>query len=232
MPWTQSTIILMRHGEPSAYKEPSANQEPSTNKEPLANNEPSVDHELPTSPIFRGITDDVLSAIGWQQMDNAVRELSDIDNIICSPLRRCSEFARKLARQRGLSLRQSDALKEINFGQWEGQSVQQIASESGPELKNFWQNPLANTPPGGEPVLEFQHRVIEFWQQFLTASKGQNSLIITHGGVQKIILATVLDMPVQAVHNIEVPYACCSKIQVYYSDAEIVTTLKFHGVLD
>lgn len=206
MSWTQSTIVLMRHGEP------------------LANGQPQ------TEQIFRGITDDTLSTNGWLQMEKAVKQLQRIDNIISSPLLRCSEFARKLSEQQGVSLQQVDALREINFGLWDGQSVQQIASEFGQELKGFWQNPLENTPSGGESVLDFQQRVTAFWQNFLITNKEKNSLIITHGGVQKIILAKVLAMPVQALHNIEVPYACCSKIHVYHSDSEIITTLKSHGV--
>ena len=146
-----------------------------------------------------------------------------------SPLRRCSEFAKELSDERALPLQQLETLKEINFGQWEGKSARQIESETDSLLKKFWQNPIEHTPPDGEPLLEFQQRVLACWNDIIIRNKGKNCLIISHGGVQKIILAQVLKMPVEAIHTIEVPYACCSVIQVYYSETGFLTTLKSHG---
>ncbi|MDX2506433.1 MAG: histidine phosphatase family protein [Gammaproteobacteria bacterium] len=194
-----STVILLRHGQPQGGQ------------------------------VFRGATDDVLTEQGWKQMANAVSGLTDIELIMTSPLRRCCEFAVKLADQRALPLLQLEALKEIDFGQWEGKSAQQIESESSAELHRFWQNPIENTPPAGEPLLEFQQRVIDCWHELIMGNRGKNCLIISHGGVQKVILSEVLKMPVQAMHNIEVPYACSSMIHVYYSATEYLTTLKSHG---
>ncbi|MCU7965728.1 MAG: histidine phosphatase family protein, partial [gamma proteobacterium symbiont of Bathyaustriella thionipta] len=142
----------------------------------------------------------------------------------------CADFAEKMAAQRSLPLQKKDALKEIDFGQWEGQSVEQIVRDSSNQLTNFWQNPVDNPPPDGEPVLIFQKRVLSFWHKLIAAQKGRNCLIVTHGGVQKMILANVLNMPIEAMHNIEVPYGCCSVFHIYYSAAESAVTLKSHGI--
>jgi len=195
----KSTIFILRHGEPEG------------------------------GTIFRGITDDLLTKTGWQQMNNAINKVNNIDIILSSPLRRCADFAEKIAAQRSLPVQKIDALKEINFGQWEGQAVEKIALDANNKLTNFWKDPIENTPPDGEPVLDFQKRVISFWHELIMTQRGNNCLLLTHGGVQKMILAEVLGMPVHAMHNIEVPYACCSTIHVYYSDTEPVTTLKSHG---
>lgn len=206
MSWQQSIITLMRHGEPVTGNK-----------------------SAESVSIFRGITDDVLNNNGWQQMYDSATQLPRLDGILTSPLRRCSEFAQKFSSENDLPLLQDDALKEIDFGDWEGRSVDEVKSESDELLKSFWQNPLNNTPPNGEPVRDFQARVILFWNEFLANNRGKNNLIITHGGVQKMILAQVLNMPMAAVHNIEVPYACCSVIHAYYSESDIITTLKSHG---
>ncbi|MCK5666628.1 MAG: alpha-ribazole phosphatase family protein [Thiotrichaceae bacterium] len=195
----KSTITLLRHGEPAG------------------------------GAIFRGATDDCLTKTGWQQMYDALNTLDSPDLILSSPLRRCADFAEKIAAKRSLPLQKADALQEINFGQWEGRLIEQIAADAKNELARFWQNPVENTPPDGEPVLDFQKRVISFWHELIAAQRGKNCLLLTHGGVQKMILAEVLGMPVHAMHNIEVPYACCSTFHVYYSDTEPVTTLKSHG---
>jgi len=198
----QSTMTLLRHGLPESSQ---------------------------SEQIFRGVTDDLLTELGWQQMTNALNSLTALDLVISSPLRRCYDFAHKLAIDLNLPLQVFEELKEINFGQWDGQSIQQIELDYADKLKKFWQNPIENTPPNGESVLDFQQRVINCWNNILTENKGKNCLFIIHGGVQKIILAQILEMPVNAIHNIEVPYACSSTIQIYYSETGYVSTLKSHG---
>jgi len=195
----KSTITLLRHGEPQGGK------------------------------IFRGITDDLLTDTGWQQMHDAMDFLDNHDLIFSSPLRRCADFAEKVAAQQALPLHKAEALQEINFGQWEGQSVAQLVAQENSKLTDFWRDPIANTPPGGESVQDFQQRVISFWHELIMKQKGKKCLLVTHGGVQKMILAEVLRMPIQAIHNIEVGYACCSTLQVYYSDKDYCVTLKSHG---
>ena len=230
--WLQSTITLIRHGEPLTQgKEPSAHQqEPSAyEKQPSAHEKQPLASQ--SQSIFRGSTDDELSQKGWQQMQNVAETISDIDVVISSPLKRCSQFATQLATERALSLEICNELREIDFGAWEGLSIQQIESEFPDLLNRFWQNPIDNTPPDGEPVIDFQKRVVQSWNKLLQQYKGQHCLLVSHGGVQKIILSQVLNMPLEAVHNIEVPYACCSVIHVYYADNNITTTLKSHGIL-
>lgn len=200
-----STIIVLRHGEPSGGTGLSSSER-----------------------IFRGITDDALTKRGWLQMSTALKDVKDIHLILTSPLIRCSEFAHKLSKERSLPLQTIDALKEINFGLWDGQSVKKIAENDAEQLKKFWQDPMENTPPGGEPVLDFKKRIVSFWNELLTTQRGKNCLLVSHGGVQKMILAEVLKMPAEAIHNIEVPYACCSIFQVYYNGTEYLTTLKSH----
>jgi len=200
----KSIITLLRHGEPQG------------------------------GAVFRGIQDDALTPKGWQQMRNAIEQLdciNSIDSIFTSPLQRCCAFAETISAQYSLPLEEVNALQEINFGQWEGRSTEQIAVQNKNQLTRFWENPIENTPPDAEPVSVFQQRVISFWDNLLSAQKGRNCLLLTHGGVQKIILAEVLNMPVQAIHNIEVPYACATIFHVYSSAEEVrpVITMKSHG---
>jgi len=184
--------------------------------------------------VFRVRQDDALTQKGWQQMYNAFEQLdckNTIDIVFSSTLQRCSAFAKTIAAQYSLPLEEVNALQEINFGQWEGQSIEQIAAQNKNQLSRFWENPIENTPPDGEPVSVFQQRVISCWDNLVADQRGRNCLLLTHGGVQKMILAEVLNMSVQAIHNIEVPYACATVFHVYFSAEEVgpVITMKSHG---
>jgi broad specificity phosphatase PhoE len=205
-----STITILRHGQPEDQHNPSTN----------------------TPPIFRGATDDPLSSVGWSQMNTAIEHLKNrdiaINSIITSPLKRCVKFAQQLSQQQAIPLETIDALKEINFGQWDGVSVQLIAEKYPQHLHLFWQDPMNHPPPEGELLGHFQQRILNVWQQLLIRQKGKHCLLISHGGVQKIILAEVLNMPIQAIHNIEIPYACCSTFQIYHDNNPPLVTLKLH----
>ncbi len=204
------TIVIMRHGEPEG------------------------------DAIFRGITDDPLTEQGWQQMHRALASYSHFDAIFSSPLQRCADFAQSLAHKHALLIEKHSALKEINFGQWEGQLIEQVAINNEQQLAQFWQDPTSFTPPDGEPVLAFQKRVLTFWDALIermkvaqeTSQKKQKYLLLTHGGVQKIILSHVLRMPISAMHNIEVPYACLSTFNVYDTTAQTIVTLQSHGAIN
>ncbi len=203
-----STIILLRHGEPC--------------RSSVSGGQAS------TEKIFRGVTDDSLTSKGWQQMSKALSNLLPIDQVFTSPLKRCSEFSHQYCSEHTLPIQVCDELKEINFGQWDGQLVEKVAEKYPKELKQFWETPLEFTPPDGEPVLEFKSRIISIWNELLSTHRGKTCLIVAHGGVQKMILAEVLKMPIEAIHSIEVPYACCSTIKAYYHDDEYLCTLKSH----
>ncbi len=196
----------------------------------LRHGRPEDQGGLQDKAIFRGKTNSLLSAQGWQQMQEAVAELS-FNHIISSPLQRCAEFSWHLAREKKLTVIEYAELAEIDFGLWDGQLIDDIAMHSDQLLKAFWSDPLNNTPPEGESLLDFHNRVIVCWNKIIQTNLQQDTLILIHGGVQKIILAHLLEMPLTAIHNIEVPYACCSAINIYYNEQQIKATLKHHGSL-
>ena len=171
---------------------------------------------------FRGSSDDPLSDFGWAQMSQAVADAPTWTRIVSSPLARCSAFAERFAETHGLSLELVDALRERDFGDWEGLPPHEIAAA---ELGRFWDDPTSFTPPGAEGFAEFRDRVLEGWRDILDRPE-PHTLVITHGGVIRIILADLLMMPPAALLLIEVPFACRTRIRV--TDPPGRPTLVFH----
>lgn len=80
--------------------------------------------------IFRGTTDTPLTARGWQQMDTGLRQLSGPwQAVISSPQIRCRCFAERVAAQYQIQLHLEPALREIDFGEWEGCAIEQVWRE-------------------------------------------------------------------------------------------------------
>ena len=172
---------------------------------------------------FRGTSDDRLSPLGLEQMRAVTEREGSWDAIFSSPARRCAELARELASQRGLTLKLMPELGERRFGVWENCTAAEIPIA---ELRRFWGDPVGFTPPGAEPFDELRERALGGWSRIL-AHQARSSLVITHGGVIRIILGRVLEIPATALLRIEVPPACRTRLRVPAGEGR--PSLMFHG---
>lgn len=144
---------------------------------------------------LRGSLDDALTEAGWAQLRAAVQADEHWDALISSPLQRCARFAEELAVARDLPLQFEAALQELHFGEWEGRSAAQLMETDAEDLGRFWADPYAFTPPGGEPLLVFEARVLEAIQRLQVEYRDQQLLVVTHGGVMRLLLARARGLP-------------------------------------
>ncbi len=162
---------------------------------------------------FRGRTDDALTEHGWRQMSSAVEERPAWAEIISSPARRCTLFAKHLAKTHNIPCRQAEWLWEMDFGNWEGMTATKLAETDADRLNAFWQDPLNQAPPGGEPFQQFQQRVLTGWHETIQHTT-KSVLLVSHGGPIRIILAKALGMPPQNLMRLEVPHASLSRVRI------------------
>ena len=147
---------------------------------------------------FRGRSDDPLTPRGEAQVAAAVADLEGWGGppwagVVTSPLRRCRRPAEALARARGLPLTVDGDLREMDFGAWEGRCAEEIQATDGARLAAFWDDPWQHPPPGGETLAAFAARVAAAWERLL--ARDAPLLVFTHGGVLRLLLAHVLDLP-------------------------------------
>lgn len=169
--------------------------------------------------IFRGSTDVVLSPVGWQQMQAAVATEQPWQHVVTSPMQRCAHFAEALAQQQGIGLSANHALREISFGDWDGQSFVAVREQYGDLLDQYWRDPFHCAPPNAEPMPQFCQRVQQALWQTVADYHGQHLLLVTHGGVIRAILATILHSEAVSMLRYDVPYASFSRIRIYHDEA-------------
>lgn len=180
---------------------------------------------------FRGASDDQLSDRGLAQMRAAVADLQGrsgepgppYDALFSSPARRCAEPARELAARHGLPLELMPELGERWFGAWEDRPAGELPIA---ELQRFWDDPMGFTPPGAEPFEALRERVLGGWDRILEHRMGF-PLVVTHGGVIRVILGQILDLPAAALIRIEVPPASRTRLRVPVGEGR--PSLMFHG---
>lgn len=163
---------------------------------------------------LRGSLDDALTEKGWAQMRAAVLAGGPWDRLISSPLQRCARFAAELGEQLNLPVQLDKDLQELHFGAWEGQSAAALMETDAEALGLFWADPYAFTPPQGEPVSDFAARVLGAVARLHQANAGERVLLISHGGVMRLLLAQARGLPREQLLNVEVAHASLFSLTV------------------
>lgn len=138
--------------------------------------------------------------MGWQR-------------VATSPLRRCSEFADEVATSYRLPIQIVEDLKEVGFGNWEGQSPEQIQSQDPQAYQAFYDDPVANRPQGAEPLEAFFRRTNDAYKTVLEQHPGEHLVFIVHAGVIRAIVTAALQAPIASMYKLRVDYASLSRIR-------------------
>ncbi|QLL11850.1 alpha-ribazole phosphatase family protein [Pseudomonas chlororaphis] len=163
---------------------------------------------------LRGSLDDALTDAGWQQMRAAVAGQGPWDRLVSSPLQRCARFAEELGARLALPVSLDPDLQELHFGAWEGQSAAALMATDAEALEQFWADPYAFTPPQGEPVLAFSERVLGAVERLHQRHAGERVLLVSHGGVMRLLLARARGLPREQLLNVEVAHGALFALTV------------------
>lgn len=126
--------------------------------------------------------------------------------VYSSPLTRCRRLAECFGNH---ELRFDARLLELNFGDWEMQKWDDIGLGS----LNAWSEDAAFTRcPKGESFFDQYHRTVAFWDELLAAPDERPTLIFTHGGVIRALIAHLLDMPLAKSLQLGVDFGGVTKI--------------------
>ncbi|MCM1529580.1 MAG: histidine phosphatase family protein [Alistipes sp.] len=144
--------------------------------------------------MILGTTDIPLNETGIKQAEElaeAVERLGDVDMIIASPMLRAMTTAEAVAKRCGLEIVVDNRLREWNYGSYEGKSR---FTEGFAESKEQFG---VKMPKGGESVLQLAHRVYSALDEMIEKYGGKNVLVVSHGGICRIIETYFHDMPTE-----------------------------------
>lgn len=163
--------------------------------------------------IFRGHNEVPLSANGLAQMHKAIANAGPWSYIISSPLQRCRVFAEQLD---SAPVAFDARLREVGFGVWEGRPVEEVWRTDTDTITAWNRDPTSVTPENGEPLTQVAARVMACFQELVRRHRGERLLLVTHGGVIRVLLSQLLAMPLSCAGRIHVPYAALSTVVVYH----------------
>lgn len=155
--------------------------------------------------IFHGWTDSGITEKGHIQAKKAAEKLrnTDIDILYSSSMKRTVQTAQYISQVKGLPIIQTDKLKEINGGEWEGKRWDELLS-LWPEQYDTWENkPHAHVMPNGENMEEFQGRLIDEVMHIIKNNKGKNICIVSHGTAIRSLMCIFFGYELTEMVNIK-----------------------------
>lgn len=116
--------------------------------------------------------------------------------IYTGPLRRTIDAATPIAQAAGIPLQVRDELKEINYGAWEGKTVEQVDREYHDDHTRWLADPAWNAPTGGETAIALATRALNFVEDVARNFTDGNVLAVSHKATIRVALCGLLGIDV------------------------------------
>jgi alpha-ribazole phosphatase len=164
-----------------------------------------------------GRTDVPLSKRGLEQSHALAEALSEaqLSAVYSSDLLRATMTAEMIAKRGNLKVQESSAWREIDMGEWEGQTVAALYYAVPRLVEQLFSEPASFKYPGGESFAAFTARVQGALEQLLTTHDSGDVALIAHGGVGRAIIGNALGMPAKYWLRLEQAYCSLNVIDWY-----------------
>lgn len=173
--------------------------------------------------VFGGRIDMNLSPLGHEQVKSLAQFLraAPPDVLYASPMRRVQQTLAPLSAETGLQPILMEGLREVDFGSWTGLSWDEVQKRHGVSAFTWLVQLDDGTIEKAETVKEFRKRVETALDQILAEAPGKTVAVICHGGVIRMLLSVLFDLPFRKMSIFEIEYASVTKIHYRPSKREI-----------
>lgn len=162
-----------------------------------------------------------MAQIGFLQMRIQKHPVSAV---YCSDLSRCVDGATLLASSYDLQPVKIQELREIDAGDWQGMTWDDIFKKH-PKLWKKRLKDIVNTAfPNGENLLDVAKRIRPVVEELVERHQGEEIVVVAHGGVNRIIMLDAIGAPLESLFSIEQDFGCLNSID-YYADGNSVVRL-------
>lgn len=133
--------------------------------------------------------------------------------LFASDLRRAKQSAQVFAAQLATEPLFDPRLREIDFGQWQGQSWKQIARDDREHYRHWLSNPIIQAPPGGESFVDLLRRTGAWLAALLSSTEADDTVLaILHGSTLRALLCHALGLTPTRSRGVAVTPARASMI--------------------
>ena len=157
-----------------------------------------------------GRCDEPLNEKGKEQAIETSDNLkdTDIDLIICSPLKRAKQTAEIIDKGRNIPIIYDDRIIERDFGEFEGKETKDF------DFHGYWNYYKNDKYEQAENIQEFFKRIYVFLDDVTEKYKDKNILIVAHGGVS---------IPVACYFKKEIPEGSLVEAGLVLGNCQVAT---------
>jgi len=173
--------------------------------------------ELRYQGVFGGRIDMNLSERGHEQAALLAKFLrgKKFDAIYASPMKRVQQtFAPS---QKHHPVRQAilPELREIDFGDWTGFDWDAVREKFGVQPYEWLDKIELGVVPNGESTVHFRKRVGPCLRKIIRENHGKTVAIFCHGGVIRMMLAILLDLPLPKTGAFDIEYTSVTQVALH-----------------
>ncbi len=182
--------------------------------------------------ILGGKEQGELSQRGKRQALGLARRLGQekITLICCSPLRRAGQTAAEIAKGRDCEVRPCPELREIEAGELAGMSHEQAEEQFPDAFNGAFADPQKKLP-GGESMEDVGARAIPFVEKLISSNSSECIVLVGHNVVNRVILASLLGIPLQKARAIKMKNACIALVDAKPGFAQLYSLdNSLHGI--
>jgi alpha-ribazole phosphatase len=166
---------------------------------------------------YQGQTDVPLNELGRRQAEALGRRLAGetIHAVYASDLQRAVDTAAPLAVPRRLEIIKEPRLRELDFGEWEGHTFEEIHQRD-PEAYQAWlRTPEQFSAPGGETGKQLRERVQAWLDEVRAKHDEQTIAVVAHGGSLITLLQIALGLPSEARWKFRMTHGSLSELHLF-----------------
>ncbi|WP_416197953.1 MAG: Phosphoglycerate mutase Gpm [Sporanaerobacter sp.] len=164
---------------------------------------------------IQGQKDICLTLKGKKQAEKIANRLvfEEIDIIYSSDLKRASETANIIGEKLNLKVTPSEAFREIQFGSWEGLSIEELTEKNSKEHFIWINEPHNFKMDGAETLYEVQNRAMNKIDSILKSNPDKNILVVSHGATIKTIILGCVGMDIKYYNKMTIGNTSLSMIE-------------------
>lgn len=165
--------------------------------------------------LLQGRTDIALGDKGREQAKVLSSALSSVPlrSVYCSPLARAAETAEILSYPHRISPKIDEGFIEINFGEWEGRTPEALGQDYPRQYERWLVNPNDVTVAKAELLGDVQNRVMRSFERIAEENEGNVVCIVGHGGINRVLLLSLLQADLGAFWRLRQDTACLNLIE-------------------
>jgi len=166
--------------------------------------------------VFGGRIDMNLSPRGLEQARRTAEHLRGhkFDAIFASPMKRAQQTLAPLLEHRRTRPTTLDELREVDFGDWTGLNFLQVRERFGAHAYQWLDYIERGSIPNGENANDLRARIAPCVLRMLSGQEGKSVAVVCHGGVIRVILSVLLDLPLARMACFEVDYASITWVEI------------------